>query len=200
MQQVLQCNYCGAPVSSGALYCGCCGKQLNWGTQQSMPDNQDSPSMHISPLNYQTREPILYYINNTFNLPAVTTDGRLSWLPVPNNISAALEAKIQDRYPPQRYSGVQSYVMCAVVLRSPDTKRVAFIYEVWGFWEHMKEVDELYKLLFSLGNTTVGDTYWDQCIQYLSNDPAKTWINALIYFLKEQIHWAEYVDKTLAQL
>lgn len=155
--------------------------------------------MHISPLNHQTKEPILYYADNKLNLPAITTNGRLSWLTAPNNLSTAVEAKILDRYPPQQYSGVQSYLICAVVL-GPDIKHMVFIYEVWGFWEHMQELDALYDRLFSLGNTTVGDTYWNQCVQYLSNDPVKTWINTLIYFLKEQIHWAEYVDKTLEQL
>jgi len=204
MQKVFQCNYCGALINSGVRFCGNCGKQFNWGTypasQQPVSNYQDGPSMHISPLNHQTREPILYHADNKLTLPAITTNGRLSWLPAPNNLATAVEAKILDRYPPQHYSGVQSYLICAVVFLGPDIKHITFIYEVWGFWEHMQELDSIYNLLFSLGNATVGDTYRNQCTQYLSNDPFKTWINTLIHFLKEQIHWTEYVDKTLEKL
>ena len=41
MQQWYQCPKCGAPVSSGIKFCGNCGRQLNWTTQnQTLPISQ----------------------------------------------------------------------------------------------------------------------------------------------------------------
>jgi len=37
MQQMYQCPNCGSPVASGVRFCGNCGMQLNWPTQQTQP-------------------------------------------------------------------------------------------------------------------------------------------------------------------
>jgi hypothetical protein len=37
MQQQYQCSNCGAPVAFGQRFCGSCGLQLNWPTQQRQP-------------------------------------------------------------------------------------------------------------------------------------------------------------------
>jgi len=37
MQQMYQCPNCSAPVGHGARFCGRCGTQLNWTTQQPVP-------------------------------------------------------------------------------------------------------------------------------------------------------------------
>jgi hypothetical protein len=37
MQQWYQCPQCGAPVAFGVRFCGSCGLQLNWQTQQTQP-------------------------------------------------------------------------------------------------------------------------------------------------------------------
>ena len=36
MQQSYQCSNCGAPVALGMRFCGNCGLQLNWPTQQQL--------------------------------------------------------------------------------------------------------------------------------------------------------------------
>ena len=41
MQQQYQCSNCGAPVAFGTRFCGSCGLQLNWPTQQQ---TQPTPS------------------------------------------------------------------------------------------------------------------------------------------------------------
>lgn len=201
MQQYFQCISCGVSVGVGTVFCGNCGKQLNWGVQQPSQQitsaRRDSPSMHIIPLNYDSKEPVLYYVDGKLNLPAITTNGRLSWLTAPGNLTQGLFARIEERYPPQQYSGVQSYLMCAVNVGQISSKEMAFIFDVWGFWEHFKEIDDLYNVIYSFGNAKVGDVHWNQSVQYLATDPVKTWINTLIYFLKEQLNWAVYVAQVL---
>jgi hypothetical protein len=76
----------------------------------------------------------------------------------------------------------------------------ALIFEIWGFWEHFRELDDLYNTLYSIGGVTVGDARYNQIIQYLANDPVKTWIDTLIVFLKKQLHWSDYVDGALKRL
>jgi len=201
MQQCFRCSKCGASVAVGSTFCGNCGNQFNWGVQQ--PDQrvasseQDSPSMHIVPLSYHSKEPVIYYLDGKLNLPAVTIDGRLSWLTAPDTLAQGLYARIDERYPVNRYNGVQSFVMCAVNIGQPGRRESVFIFEVWGFWEHFKEVDDLYNVLNALGNAKVGDSYWNQVLQYLANDPTRTWINTLIFFLKEQLNWTQYVHEAL---
>jgi len=48
MQQWYQCPKCGAPVTFGVKFCGNCGVQLNWPTQQTQP-----PPVYQQPANYQ---------------------------------------------------------------------------------------------------------------------------------------------------
>ncbi|MHB8085961.1 MAG: hypothetical protein ACYDHZ_09045 [Dehalococcoidia bacterium] len=204
MRQIFQCINCDAPVGIGAEFCGNCGHSLNWSVQQpiqrSMQNWQEDPSMHIVPLNYSTKEPVLYYVENKLNLPAIAAGGRLSWLSAPDNLTPAIHTRIQERYPPREYNGVQSYVMCAVDIGQLDVKQKALIFDVWGFWEHFKEVDELYNTLYSLGSRKVGDVNWNQSLQYISSDPIMKWIDTLILFLKGQLNWRDYVHKALEQL
>lgn len=204
MQRWYQCVNCHAPVAYGARFCGNCGKSLNWGTQpqvqQSVYNEQEGPSMHIAPLNPKTKEPVLFYVGNTLTLPAVTTNGRLSYLIGTANLVKEIHNRIKERYPKKQYSGVQSYVMCAVMLKPLGEPSAALIFEIWGFWEQFRELDDLYNTLYSLGDVTVGDARYNQIIQYLANDPVKTWIDTLIAFLKKQLQWSDYVDRALKRL
>src|SRR4030042_1385036 len=45
MQQLYQCPGCGAPIAFGNRFCGNCGKQLNWQTQQQ----RQSPPQYQCP-------------------------------------------------------------------------------------------------------------------------------------------------------
>jgi len=201
MQQLFQCISCGSPVSHGVGFCGHCGRPLNWGvrqpTQQQLQNEHGDPSMHIIPLDPLSKEPVLLYIENKLNLPAITTDGRLSYLSSSDNLIPAIHDRIKERYPKNKYAGVQSYVMCGVLMYDSDNNERRFIFEIWGFWERIKELDELYRALYYLGGTRAGDTYWNQCTQYLANDPIKTWVNTLIAFLKKELNWKDYVTQSL---
>jgi len=179
---------------------------MNWPVQQQMGwavkpiDEQEGPSMHIIPLNPCTREPVLYHLENRPNLPAITTNGRLSWLTGTDNCIQEIHSRIEERYPNKQYSGVQTYVMCGVMVKQLDKDQVALVFEIWGFWEHFRELDDLYNTLYSLGEKKVGDAHWNQIIQYLANDPVKTWINTLIDFLKKELNWKDYVAQFLERM
>ncbi len=69
-----------------------------------------------------------------------------------------------------------------------------------GFWEHIRELDELYNILSSFGGKKVGDKYWNQVAQKLATDPIKTWINTLIDFLKKELNWKDYVHRFLDEM
>lgn len=200
MQQTYSCPTCRQQVGFGAKFCGTCGKQLGWPAQQWVQTDPEEPSMHIIPLNPQTKLPVFYYLENALNIPAITSNGRLSWLIGTADLPKAIHDRIEYRYPRKQYGGVQSYVMCGVMLKPFDKKEAALIFEIWGFWEHFKELDDLYNTLFSLGGSTVGDANWNQIVQYLANDPVKVFINTLIVFLKKEINWKEYVDQALKRL
>lgn len=174
-----------------------CGANLS----QPIPQNEQSdPSMHIIPLHPLTRQPVFFYVDNALNIPAIAANGRLSWLVGTAELPKAIIDRIQYRYPQQQYSGIQSYVMCGVMYKPLDKQVAVLIFEVWGFWEHFKELDDLYNVLNSLGGRNVGDKGWNQVIQYLATDPTKTWINTLIDFLKKELHWKDYVHRFLDQL
>jgi hypothetical protein len=202
MQQVFQCTNCGSPITYGTGYCGYCGKQFNWGIQQpiqqQMQNPLEDPLMHIIPLNPRSKEPVLLYIENKLNIPAITTNGRLSYLNGTNNLIQAVHSRIKERYPQTQFAGVQSYVMCAVTMYRTDINQAKLIFEIWGFWDHMKELDALYNAIDSLGNGKVGNSNYNQCIQYFANDPVKTWVNSLIDFLKEALNWKDYVHQSLS--
>lgn len=203
MHQWYRCPRCNAQVAFGMRFCGNCGTQLIQPTQQvqqPLQNEQEDPSMHIIPLNPITRQPVFYYMENVLNIPAIATNGRLSWLIGTAELPKAIIERIQYRYPQQQYSNVQSYVMCGVMYRRFDKKEAVLIFEIWGFWEHLRELDELYNILNSLGGKKVGDKYWNQVAQNLATDPIKTWTNTLIDFLKKELHWKDYVHRFLDEL
>jgi len=203
MQQWYKCIRCGAPVAFGDRFCTMCGIQLSQPmqqVQQPLRNEQEDPSLHIIPLHPITRQPVFYYIDNVLNIPAIATNGRISWLIGTAELPGAVIDRIQYRYPQQQYINVQSYVMCGVMYRLLNKKEAVLIFEVWGFWEHLRELDELYNILHSLGGEKVGDKQWNQVAQNLTTDPIKTWINTLIDFLKKELNWKDYVHQFLDEM
>jgi hypothetical protein len=68
MQQQYQCSNCGAPVTFGMRFCGSCGVQLNWPTQQQ--------TQH--PPNYQHKQ----FQQQAMRESPVSSDIATFWLPV----------------------------------------------------------------------------------------------------------------------
>lgn len=161
------------------------------------PEELQFPSMHIIPLDSHTKQPVIFYTEDKDTLPAITTNGRISFFPFENNLGKAILDKIEERYPPKRYSEVKCYVCVAVMLQPPQGGQALFIFDVWGFWEPMLELDHLYHMLLSLGGKTVGDEYWTALEKHLSSDPTKFWINDLIEFLKVELDWKNFIDSVI---
>lgn len=59
MQQWYKCPNCGAPVAFGVRFCGNCGTQLNWPTQQTQPP----------PVYQQQRPPFKHNLNKKIGIP-----------------------------------------------------------------------------------------------------------------------------------
>ena len=215
MQQRYQCPGCGAQVAFGAGFCGNCGTQLNWPTQQqpqpppsyqqqqieqSIGNEQEVPSMHIIPLDPRTKLPVVFEGENERTLPAITTDGRISFFPAETDLEQAILAKIEERYPKARYHDLRRYVCAGIMLKSLRNDWAAFIFDVCGFWEPMPELEYLYHILYSLGGKTVGGEYWSETEKHLSSEPVKTGINTIIDFLKKELRWQDYVERTMEEL
>ena len=61
MQQTYPCAKCGAPIAFGMSFCGNCGTQLNWPTQQQVQPppqyNQYQYQQQQWPYGYQQQRP-----------------------------------------------------------------------------------------------------------------------------------------------
>jgi len=177
---------------------------MGWFKKKSTNSHNDIerevPSMHIIPLNPHTKLPVVFEGESERILAAVTTDGRISFFPAESVLESKILDRIGERYPEERYSEVHTYVCVGVMLKSMKEERASFIFEVWGFWEPMQELEHLYYTLNSLGGRTVGDEYWIGVEKYLADEPVRTWINSLIEFLQQELNWKDYVDRVLHEL
>jgi hypothetical protein len=59
MQPQYQCANCGAPIAFGSRFCGTCGTQLNWPTQQQV--QLPPPQYNQYPYQQQGQPPPQYY-------------------------------------------------------------------------------------------------------------------------------------------
>jgi hypothetical protein len=136
------------------------------------------------------------------HLPAITTNGRVSFLPIGTEedfvrIQRQFRERIKERYPKERWPDVCTYV-CAAVVLAGGAESIGVIFEVWGFTEPMPELEQIYSLLADVGAKMERDR--TEVENFLSSKPIKSWVNALIEFLKQQTNWTEYVDKAYRQL
>jgi hypothetical protein len=194
------CPNCRAPVQNTMAYCPNCSNAITFGGVTNLSlhiDEQEGPSMHIIPLEPRSRTPVILYVQDQLQLPAIAKNGRLAWLTATTGSEKAILARIKERYPKEKYRDVRTYLCCGVNIQHLDSNALAFIFEVWGFWETMKELDQLYYMIDSLSESTVGDAHWNQVVQYFTSDAVRTWINSLIDYLKEQLQWKDYVAQVL---
>lgn len=173
----------------------------------SLPQNEDineSPSMHIIALDPTTREVIGVVARgqeDVVSVPAITTDGRISFLPAGNvDKFNQLQKTVSDRMKMQHptLTNVANIAVVAVNIipspkESPDVS--CFIFEVLGSPEPMPELEQIYHSLTGLRE--VGDKHWNEVSDYLSSEPRKSWLNDAIKIWKQKINWSEYVDRAL---
>lgn len=123
------------------------------------------------------------------HVPAITTNGRLSFLPIGDSdnfirIQDTFHERIEERYPKESWPDVCTYVCAAVVLAAGNGKSIRFIFEVWGFTEPMPELEQIYRLLAEMGTNMEKDR--TEVERFLSSKPVKSYVNALIDFLKKR--------------
>jgi hypothetical protein len=174
------------------------------GRSTRLEDESRDYSMHL--LSVDSKERVILgafsIVSKTMrgvNLPAITTGGRISFLPIGSEedlprLQYKFRERIEGRYPKKKYTNICIYVCAALVLTMlSNGKSPGFIFEVWGFTEPMPELEQIYYLLGQIGQNM--DKNRSKVETYLGSEPIKSWVNELISFLKEEMKWNEYVSR-----
>jgi tetratricopeptide (TPR) repeat protein len=132
------------------------------------------------------------------SLPAVTTDGRISYLPGGSDLEGynRLLADVR-REVMQLSEDIVSYVCVAISFLKQDTflgERV-LIYKVVGFPKRIEQLELIYESLANL--RVVGDADYIRTEKFLQSEPMKSWINPFLENLKKALDWSEEVRHTL---
>jgi hypothetical protein len=135
--------------------------------------------------------------HNTFVIPAVTTDGRISFLPAGEDFPA-LQRAVSERMKKQapKFTGAGQVVVVATVAGlETNPENPVFVFEVLTSPSPLPELVAIYGLLKGLRQ--VGDERWSKAQDYLGTDPRKSWINGVIDIWSQRLNWAEYVNRSL---
>ena len=166
-------------------------------------DIEASPSMHILALDPITKEVFGFTPRgeDIASIPAITTDGRISFLPAGDIENFyKLQQEVSDRMTKQHPDAPNAaHVAVVAVNISPSLEESSthscFIFEVLGLEEPMPELEHIYNLL--IGLREVGNKPWNEVENFLSSEPRKSWINAVIEIWKQKLNWEEYVEQAL---
>lgn len=111
----------------------------------------------------------------------------------------SIHERINTRFPKNKdiYGNSVRQYLVAAVMYGKEAEKAAFIFEVWGFREPVKELDNLYENLLSLGGCKEGDDRYTAIQEYFYSEPVRLWINELISFLKQQLDWPNYVRQSI---
>lgn len=170
---------------------------------QGSKDRDKEPSMHMLALDPLTKE-LFGFIpegEDPVSVPAITTDGRISFLPAGNiEDFYKLRQAVADRMTKQHPDAPSAAHVAVVAVNigtdidQPITHSF-FIFEVLSSSEPMPELEQIYYLLTGLRQ--VGDKHWAEVEKFFSSEPRKSWINSAIEIWKKKLNWAEYVDRAL---
>ena len=178
-------------------------------------ETEFDPSLHVLLLEPKTNIPVLLLSEkeSDSSVVAFTTDGRISFFPVETEtvlvgekrvgktvpLIRSIHERINTRFPKNKdiYGNIIKQYLVAAVMYGKEKEHAAFIFEVWGFLESFKELEDLYCKLLSLGGCKVGDEKYTAIQEYFYSDPVKRWINELISFLKQQLDWSNYVRRSI---
>lgn len=159
----------------------------------------DEPSMHILPLDYNSKSLVALFNPDTesYSLPAITTPGgHITLFPVGDEeglhrVQQFVWNKMENL--PEGYKAT----FCVAVLMSMEDnpEKILLIIQVGGDLESVPEFEHMYKCLSSLRVTK--DKYWTDVERFYSIEPAKSWLNSLIEHSKEEINWSEYVSEAM---
>lgn len=191
---VANCPWCGLEQAPGQRLCKGCGVMLG-----ATPQDRE-PSMHILPLDQYTKSLLGFTSRGQPGIftPTVTEDGRVALLLAGENIKSfgQLQKDIDHRIEGLG-RGYESYVCVGVPLMPVEDRRRAFlVYEVVGGTQPIGELQHLHDMLASL--KVGGYEYWNEVQSYFASEPRRFWINTMIRHLRQELNWAEYVDRAIA--
>lgn len=128
-------------------------------------------------------------------LPAVTTNGRISFFSAGKlEDYDRIVAEVRNRISHLSKDSA-CYVCGALSIMDPRVSGRYFIFEVGSFSAPLPELEEIFLLLTNLGRK--GDENWTRAENYLTSEPARSWINRFIEGFKKQINWDRLVENTL---
>jgi hypothetical protein len=164
----------------------------------------EDPSMHILALDLLTKE--VFGITpggeDTVSIPAITTDGRISFLPAGSleefhKLQQAISDRMTQQHPEARNAACIAVVAVNYVIANLKKSPYSyFIFAVLGSTKPMPELEQIYQLLTGLRK--VGDKHWIEVEKFLGSEPRKSWINDVIEIWKQKLNWADYVERALA--
>ena len=210
---IKNCPLCGAATTlktakkgpnAGRIFHVCSRyPECKWKAPINIPKREptlEDRAMYLLAFNPYTNVVLGYHTKDSsfIWLPAITTDGRLTFLPGGHQDEFdKLQEGIQERILIRDPEGkLKSWVCAAVSIHFPERPDEHYlITDVVGSARATAEIEHLYNSLASLRKA--GDENWVKVTKYFSNDPAKSWINIFIEHLKSQLNWSEYVDKAL---
>jgi len=177
-------------------------KNVSPPTKTNKEASDQGPPMHLLALDprsgagpnaVRTTEEITE--STILSLPAVTTNGRISFL-------SAGKAEDYNRLVAEVQSRVSHlpkdsacYVCGAVSVMDPRISTRYLIFEVRSFSAPVPELEQIFLLLTNL--RTVGDDNWIKTEKYLQSEPGRSWINRFIDGLKQRINWTQLVESAL---
>jgi hypothetical protein len=163
----------------------------------------EGPSMHILTLDPLTKEVfgVTTAQGDTVSIPAITTDGRISFLPAGSpeefyKLQQAMNKRMAEQHPTLTDAANVAVVGVNIITKPEKAPHTYFIFEVLGSPEPMPELEQIYQLLTGL--RTVGDKQWKEVEEFFSSEPRKSWINDVIEIWKQKLNWADYVERAMA--
>jgi len=163
----------------------------------------EGPSMHILVLDPLTKEVfgITTAEGDTVSIPAITTDGRISFLPAGsleefNKLQQAMSERMAEQHPEALSASCIAVVGVNIIANPEKTPYSFFIFEVLSSTKPMPELEQIYQLLTGLSK--VGDKHWNEVEEFFGSEPRKSWTNDVIAIWKRQLNWTDYVDRALA--
>jgi hypothetical protein len=146
--------------------------------------------------------------NTEFIIPALTTDGRISFLSAgKNNDLRKLQQLVSARFAPMvgqlssmGVSGISigNFTVVGVAFHLPDVPDMSYlVFRTLVFPKPLPELEQIYSLLkaYSVGeeNTRI------QIQSYFRTDLQKKWINDVIAVWKQKMNWTDIVDTEIRE-
>lgn len=178
-------------------------KNVSPPTKTNKESSDKGPPMHLLALDprsgagpYAVRTTEEITESTILYLPAVTTNGRISFLPAGGvEDYNKLLADVRDRVL-QRPKDSAYYVCVAVSISRLDSLGESLlVFEILSSPNFSPGLEQIYLLLTNL--RTKGDDNWVKTEKYLQSEPVRSGINRCIDIWKQGLNWTQLVESAL---